>query len=247
MGDLYIFESATFAATRNTLKQEDIVKTTRKKIISILILTVLLSVLLFSLYGCTKTFEDYTLDEHLRNISKRIEEKYLQEGETYDIYPIYTQNDVLKYFLVEFSENRCIFIMVRETNFEFRLLNGKYSIYAPDRYISWNRYRCEENLEKETYGAPIIWSSEKEDDVYYEIDANGEKIEYKHSPYSVANVLQEKKYLIEVGEYETIPAVKTGNSTYLNLVSLIEFEISSNLTTQEMFSLYFVLGPHHHL
>lgn len=247
MGDLYIFESATFAATRNTLKQEDIVKTTRKKIISILILTVLLSVLLFSLYGCTKTFEDYTLDEHLRNISKRIEEKYLQEGETYDIYPIYTQNDVLKYFLVEFSENRCIFIMVRETNFEFRLLNGKYSIYAPDRYISWNRYRREENLEKETYGAPIIWSSEKEDDVYYEIDANGEKIKYKHSPYSVANVLQEKKYLIEVGEYETIPAVKTGSSTYLNLVSLIEFEISSNLTTQEIFPLYFVLGPHHHL
>lgn len=218
-----------------------------KKGISILILTVMLSMLLFSLYGCTKTFEDYTLDEHLRNISKRIEEKYLQEGETYDIYPIYTQNDVLKYFLVEFSENGCIFIMVRETNFEFRLLNGKYSIYAPDRYISWNRYRREENLEKETYGAPIIWSSEKEDDVYYEIDANGEKIEYKRSPYSVANVLQEKKYLIEVGEYETIPAVKTGSSTYLNLVSLIEFEISSNLTTQEIFPLYFVLGPHHHL
>ncbi len=52
-----------------------------KKGISILILTVMLSMLLFSLYGCTKTFEDYTLDEHLRNISKRIEEKYLQEGE----------------------------------------------------------------------------------------------------------------------------------------------------------------------
>ena len=58
---------------------------------------------------------------------------------------------------------------------------------------------------------------------------------------------KKKKYLIEVGEYETIPAVKTGSSTYLNLVSLIEFEISSNLTTQEIFPLYFVLGPHHHL
>lgn len=123
---------------------------------------------------------------------------------------------------------------------------GSIQSMPPDKYISWHRYRREENLEKETYGAPILWSSEKEDDVYYEIDANGEKIEYKHSPYSIANVLQEKKYLIEVGEYETIPAVKTGNSTYLNLVSLIEFEISSNLTTQETFSLYFVLDPHAH-
>ncbi|MGN0744494.1 MAG: hypothetical protein ACI4MZ_04390 [Christensenellales bacterium] len=218
-----------------------------RKIISMLILTVLLSMLLFSLYGCTKTPEDYTLDEHMKNISKRIEEKYLQDGETYNVYPVYTQNDVLKYFLVEFSTDRCIFIMVRETDFEFRLLNGKYSIYAPDKYIAWNRYRREENLEKETYGVSIIWSSEKVDGVYYEADANGEKIEYKRSPYSIANVLQEKKYLIEIGEHEAIPAVKTGNSTYLNLVSMIEFEISSDLTTQEIFSLYFVLGPHHHL
>ena len=229
-----------------------------RKIISMLILTALLSMLLLSLYGCTKTPEDYTLDEHMKNISKRIEEKYLQDGETYNVYPVYTQNDVLKYFLVEFSTDRCIFIMVRETDFEFRLLNGKYSIYACAYDFNWYRYRLEENLDKSVYGNPIMWSSEKTNGaylsignaVYCEVDDSGEQINYyNNSPYNVANVLDKKLFLFEFdnnNNYWYVPAIEICENTYINLVSMAEFSTESDLAEQERMGIPFVLDPHAH-
>ncbi len=194
----------------------------------------------------------------LRTYQNVLKKKYLKEDETYNIYPLYSQNEdeAIEYFLVEFSSNRCLFIRVRETDFEFRLLNGKYSIYAyyelSEQY-PWTRYILDENMNRNAYGNPIHWSAEKEDNIhlqkygaYCEIDDNGEQAEYSRSPYNAANVLEEKKFIFRVGEGDYIPAIKINENTYVNLISMTEFNYIYDVWNQEVFSLSFVLDPHEH-
>lgn len=226
----------------------------RKKLFAILILAVLSGVLLFSLFGCAKYPENYTLEEHEKNISQRLEKHYLKDGETYSLYPIYTKDDILKYFLVEFSTNRYMFIMVRKTSFKFRFFNGKYSIYAFAADFTWDRYRLEATMDKEVYGEQVIWSVQKtiynngKDSGYYETDNNGEQIHHKSSPYTIAKVLNQKLYLLENdSNYWYIPAIKLDDENYINLVSMAKFNVSTDFTLQEKMEIPFTLDPHAHL
>ncbi len=228
-----------------------------QKTVSIVLLSVLLFAMTFSLCGCTKTAEDYTLEEHIKNISKRIEQEYLNDGEAYRIYPLYSQNenDAVKFFLIEFSSDRCMFIMVRDTDLRFRLLNGKYSIYACAFDFRWRRYRHEENLNESVYGNQITWATEKTDGAdsekrgkYYEIGDDGEQIRYENSPYNLANVLDQKLYLIECdnsdySDYWYIPAIKADENTYINLVSMAKFDVSADMSSQEKMGIPFILDP----
>ncbi len=230
-----------------------------QKIIAIPILLVLMCTIAISFCGCMKYLDDYTIEEHIKNISKRVEKKYLKEDETYNIYPLYSQNEdeAIEYFLVEFSSNRCLFIRVRETDFEFRLLNGKYSIYAyceRFEHYPWTRYILEENMNKTAYGNQIHWSAKKKDNIhlhkygaYCEIDDNGEQVEYSRSPYNAANVLSEKLYLLHIESYYWyIPAIKIGENTYVNLISMAEFNTLYDISNQEVLPLSFILDPHEH-
>lgn len=234
--------------------------TKRRKIVYVVVLLMLLLAISMSLCGCAKAAEDYTLEGHIKNISKRIEKKYLNEGESYQIYPLYSQNesDAVKFFLIEFSSGRCMFINTRDTSLKFRMWNGKYSIYACAYDFSWYRYRFEENLDKSVYGNPIMWSSEKTNGayssignaVYREVDDSGEQINrYNNSPYNVANVLDQKLCLFEFdnnNNYWYVPAIEIGENTYINLVSMAEFSTESDITEQERIGIPFVLDPHAH-
>lgn len=66
----------------------------------------------------------------------------------------------------------------------------------------------------------------------YETDENGEYIYYTDSHFKVANMENEKKYLLR-DKVAYIAAVKRGDK-YLNLVSMEEFEFSyDNFEKQE--------------
>lgn len=231
----------------------------RQKIVYAVVLVMLLLAMLMSLCGCAKAAEDYTLEEHIKNISKRIEKKYLNEGETYQIYPLYSQNegDAVRFFLIEFSSGRFMFIHARDTSLKFRLWNGKYSIYACAYDFRWSRYRFEENLDKSMYGNQITWSSEKTNGaylgvggaVYCEVDDSGEQINYyNNSPYNVANVLDKRLYLFEVdsSNLRYVPAIEIGENTYINLVSMTEFSTLSDISEQERMFIPIVYDPHAH-
>lgn len=57
----------------------------------------------------------------------------------------------------------------------------------------------------------------------WEVDEKGNFIDYQDSHFNVANIENEKRYLLKVGRSEYIPAVKR-NEKYLNLVSMEEID-----------------------
>ena len=44
----------------------------------------------------------------------KIKEKYLKDGETYELRPLYNNDDKLQYFVVDFSNNDFIYVKIME-------------------------------------------------------------------------------------------------------------------------------------
>lgn len=61
--------------------------------------------------GCKKA-KYYTDEEHINNVRKIIEENYLNEGKTYELRPLYNNDDKLQYFVVDFSNNDFMYIKI---------------------------------------------------------------------------------------------------------------------------------------
>ena len=168
----------------------------------------------FIMTGCVKSswFSEKT---HIKRVSKIIEEKYLEEGVTYKLRPLYDNNDELSYFVVEFSDDTFLYIKIWDTN-RTRFPSDKF--YTKDttrqRSSSWKRGKyVEENGKRK---------------VEYEKDENGNDVIYYKSHFKEANINEDTKcYLIEVNDLDNhrilIPAIKQGDK-YLNLILMEEFD-----------------------
>lgn len=170
-------------------------------------------VIVFVLVGCD-TKNKYSDEEHINNISKIIEKKYLGHDVTYKLRPIYNINDKLSYFVVDFSSDTYFYIKIQEKdNSAF----FGYSLYTKDT-TGKNSGPWKKSKFIEVNGITIE---------QFEKDEIGNDIFYYNSHFEVANIDNNTKcYLIELrnSDNNLIPAIKVGNG-YLNLITDSEFDI----------------------
>ena len=176
-----------------------------KKIIRITILLIILITIPTTIMCRSSCM--YSEKGHYRRIQKRIEERFITTGlyEEYELYPLYDEEDKLRYFVVEFSPTDYRVISINK--YDFGCLGA--SMYSLFETNPWQRY--------------VLDNGEK----VYEKDKDGNDIFYKQSPYKVAGIKDEKRYLMCVQQdsnFNYVPAVKRGDK-YLNLISMKEEEI----------------------
>ena len=201
----------------------------RTSIISYFLSIIFLLCILLNTSGCTKKVQEFSEEEHIARISERIKERDTNwgypEGETYEdfeVYPLYNQNDELKYFLVEFEPYGFVFVYIQNEPpilTSFLYANKSMYVLSADLYGKsnpWTPYIRDKN-------SPTIpslkegWEDTRKGDLI--LDENGKMIIYDKSPYFVTENTNEKKYLLETDcSYEFICAVKK-DGKFINLIS----------------------------
>ena len=196
-----------------------------KKIIRITILLIILITIPTTIMCRSSCM--YSEKGHYRRIQKRIEERFIETGvhKEYELYPLYDENDKLKYFVVDFPTN---YHIIKINEYDLSCLG--VSMYTLSINNPWQRY--------------VLENGEK----VYEKDKDGNDIFYKQSPYKVAGIKDEKRYLIEVSQGSSssyVPAVKRGDK-YLNLISMKEEEIvlKSNEEINETWTISCIYKPY---
>ena len=195
-----------------------------KKIIKITILLIILITIPTTIMCRSSCM--YSEKGHYRRIQKRIEERFITTGlyEEYELYPLYDENDKLKYFVVDFPTN---YHIIRINKYDLGCLGvSMYTLFETD---PWQRY--------------VLENGEK----VCEKDKDGNDIFYNQSPYKVAGIKDEKRYLMCVQQdsnFNYVPAVKRGDK-YLNLISMKEEEIilESKKEINESLDIYFFIKP----
>ena len=165
---------------------------------------------------------------HQRRIKRRIEERFITTGlyEEYELYPLYDEEDKLRYFVVEFSPTDYRVISINK--YDLGCLGvSMYTLFETD---PWQRY--------------VLENGEK----VCEKDKDGNDIFYNQSPYKVAGIKDEKRYLMCVQQdsnFNYVPAVKRGDK-YLNLISMKEEEIvlKSNEQINETWAISCIYKPY---
>ncbi len=183
-----------------------------------------------------------TLEEHIRELSKRIDERFMSENSRYggytdyEIFPLYNQNDELTHFLVEFEPFCYLYILINN-------YKRVPALYACDSHITFEYYYVGDDGVRykifQSYWSRWVFVGETyengkvERHYKYETDENGYDLQFKRSHFKVAGIEGEKRYLLKVNrkdEYNEdvhinyIPAVKRGDK-WLNLTSMEEFEL----------------------
>ena len=196
-----------------------------KKIIRITILLIILITIPTTIMCRSSCM--YSEKGHYRRIQKRIEERFIETGvhKEYELYPLYDENDKLKYFVVDFPTN---YHIIRINKYDLGCLG--VSMYTLSINNPWQRY--------------VLENGEK----VCEKDKDGNDIFYNQSPYKIAGIKDEKKYLIEVSQGSSssyVPAVKRGDK-YLNLISMKEEEIvlKSNEQINETWTISCIYKPY---
>ena len=176
--------------------------------------------------GCGKRANDFSEQEHLRRISALVEERYMAENSEYTgytIFPLYNEKEELSHFLVEFEPYGFVYIKVQEKDLSAFGGTSMYTREASEGE-SWKRYTVKENA-----GVTV-----EEEERIWETDENGAYIEYRDSHFKVANIVNEKRYFLEItqgGRTGFIPTVKK-NDTYLNLVSMKEMTYEREIANE---------------
>ena len=193
-------------------------KEKRKTVKTILIITIALMLFssLFMFAGCTHKAKYYTVEEHTQRVrermEKRMEEPYYESFTGFEVYPLYNVNDELNYFLIELEPYGFSFVLIRDEHWQLFSWSSMYLIDKCYEHKTWSPYTVDETNSQPEPDTGKIWM----------VDENNEKICYNRSPYYVTNNMNEKKYLLYIGNGWYIFAVKSGEK-FINLVSLTEF------------------------
>lgn len=202
----------------------------RHKILAILLIIVLLWGIVFMCEYRRSSW--YSEEQHVKRITKRLgkdENKWnYKDGSSYEsfnVYPLYNEDDDLEYFLVEYDPYGFGFLEMRDYEIRPFLLKGwgvsMYFKSLPDVIESWSPH-----TKDLTNSQP-----EPDRDKKWILDESGNKIEYGKSPYYISGHINDKKYLIR-GDGGFIFAVNQGE-LYINLISGVSFDINSEKDCSE--------------
>lgn len=208
-------------------------KTKCKRIIAFLTLSSILFILIFSFVGCHKTLDpdDYTTEEHIEMISKKVQARYIdRENSLYDsfsVYPLYSIDETVCMYLVEFEPYGFLLIKPYKEPYSRFVHTSMYRF--DDSYMlrtggPWRRYRFgTEDCPPESFNEYGIKPDDRHqfqsDKIEYcELSESGSFIDYQKSPYAIANVLDQKLYV------EGASFVIKKDDRYLNLVSMLLYD-----------------------
>lgn len=179
----------------------------KKKLKGITMIVIMLFGIL-GLVGCSQKASKYTEEEHIQRVTERIQKKYIdtdlswvdrEQPTSFDVFPLYNINNKLEYFLVEFEPYGFLFIQLRDER---------------KKVFSWTG--ASTSMYKISATGNDEWIS------------NDGKIVYNKSPYFIAGIKNERRYLL----LGYIVAVKK-KEKFVNLISLEEVEISNGEVTKE--------------
>ena len=159
--------------------------------------------IVIALSGCEKA-KYYTDEEHINNVRKIIERKYLDDDETYELRPLYNNDDKLQYFVVDFSNNDFFYIEIMDEE--------KY--YLHSLYIK----------SMET-GPGVRVVDVINGQMIYETDESGQSIRNYKSHFKTANIPSDTRgYLIKtIISSALVPSIKVGDK-YLDLITMQEYD-----------------------
>lgn len=184
-----------------------------KKAICLTLVLIFIAITPVCCFGIRKTAKRQ-LDEVTKLATKRfVEEGRIAEGciekgkcTGLKVYPLYDENDEMQYFLIDMEPSGYAYV---RSNIKIR-----NSMSCLGRIIAnYGEYTV-------SYGKPWFRYYRNETDTDY--DLRDAEILYEDSHFRVANIGDEKRYLLNCsksGAEEYIPAVKRGDK-YLNLVSM---------------------------
>jgi hypothetical protein len=163
----------------------------------ICLIAFLLIFTLLALSGCNRKPSDFTEEEHIQRVTERIKAKYVDGDEKlrpydkpvddgiiydkvkatdFDVFPLYDENDTLKYFLVEFEPYGFIYVFLRDEQPKvFSCIGtstGMYVLSSREGEPLWSRYKIDETNNQ----------SPPDTDIQWEVDECGERIFYDASP-----------------------------------------------------------------
>ena len=181
----------------------------KKFFISIAIILVVVIVVPLFIFTFEIKAEWFSEEQHAKRITRRIEKKIKSgyyDATDFEVYPLYTLDEELRYFLVEFEPKGYTYILVNDP----WIFGGMYKLTS-GRAHPWNP--C--NVEQLGKTQNVVFD-------YYE---NGSKIVTVQSPYRYRGKLNEKKYLLKFNSVNgLVPAVKNGNN-FVNLYADYEFTV----------------------
>ena len=163
--------------------------------------------------GCSSN--KYTEEEILKIAAEKIEKTYLNnekyDFQSFDVYPVYSQDDELEFILVEFNPSGYLYLKI-----------DTYGTFFPKLKLTRNVINISENT----------WYKYQYVDGYVEkeTDSSGKAILYNISQFKEREMLKEKKYLIHLGDFDYIPVVKVEDK-FLNLVSMTYFVYNGESNT----------------
>lgn len=202
-----------------------------KKAAAFFVLVMCLTVI--TMTGCMDYASRYSEEKHKERISKLVKKRYMTEESEYtsfEVYPLYNENDELKFFVVEFEPYGYVYVKINEKSNS--LLGLSMYMRGDCESQEWFRYEVDENSEAhitDKYGYEWIYKHRR----LTEIQDDGEPVKYKDSHFKVAETGNERRYFIEIeclpslgSDEGFVPAVKRGEK-YLNLVSMQELVISN--------------------
>lgn len=196
-------------------------KMTKKLLVLAVMATMMLGV--FALSGCNEKASKYTEEEHIQRVTERIEKRFMTDKFEYtgfEVYPLYDENDDLKYFLVEFEPYGFVYVLLRDEQLKaFSFIGASTSMYKlSSGTANWSPYTIDE-----TNSQPPPNTDE-----CYKVDDNGERIIYNRSPFSIEGIENEHRYLL----CNIVPSVKR-EGKFVNLISLEEVEIIDGCFTKK--------------
>ena len=231
-------------------------KNKRLKIFGIVLLTLILDFvfdLWFIIYFEPRDPRVFSDEEHIERISEKIKSKYIDKENSkytsFEIYPVYNNNDELEYAVIDFQPEGFTYVIISEEGFfnDDRFLS-KFNLLSTSMYDICSGY-----MDLTWRACSIDPDKKDEENLLKKIMYKDEKI-YKNSPYYINNITDEKRYLISVkryynkerGDTETIliPCV-IRDGEYLNLYSNEKFHIFNCFANTEQAVpgyIYFMAG-----
>ncbi|MEG1985880.1 MAG: hypothetical protein RR033_01860 [Clostridia bacterium] len=208
-----------------------------KKIIS---LVLLITVIIGLFCGCNKKTSEFTEDEHIARVTERIQERFITEETEYtsfEVYPLYNENDELKYLLVEFEPCCFIFILLRDERAKvLSWFGAPTSMYTVSNLFGktkdWSPYLIDETNSQPIPDRDIIWK----------VDDDGNKVSFNKSPFYISNNLNERKYLLRSGNGNGYVCAIKNDDIFINLISTNEenFTISDLSKRQPTIHISFI-------
>ena len=163
-----------------------------RKIASIVLVIVCLFSICFS-FGCEKA-SSYTEEEHIARITERVLSKGTTWGfpedkpyHSFEVYPLFNENEELQFFLVEYEPYGFSFIMLTDEDF-FACFSGITMYLMSSEFTAenvWSPY-----IRDLSFSQPY-----PNQDKQWILDEYGQKINYNKSPFYVYDKNKVEKYL----------------------------------------------------